>query len=115
MDINLSKGLIQAKEEHPDFEIDEKFLFDFGKELESFFLAEDKEKAAERIDRKFALMVSKVFTELTISTIPFDSKESLYFLMMGDYYRFALEKKLSSLMESFGAYLTMRYVVFALK
>lgn len=114
MDIDVSKGLTKAKEENPDFEADEDFLFDLGKDLEIFFLSHSDKERVLKIDDSFSLLVSKVFTSLSVSTIPFESPKDLYFLMMSDYYRFCHEKKLSCLMEAYSAYLTFKSDIFHL-
>lgn len=112
MVISVSEILKEKKEKHPDFKPDEEFLFELGKDLEIFFLSHDDAEKAKRIDDKFALLISKVFTDLSVSTIPFESERKLYFHMMEAYYQFASEEKLSSLMDAYSSYLTFRYDVF---
>ena len=114
MDIDVSKDLGKAKEGSPDFHENEEFLFNLGKDLEIFFLYHNDPNKIHDIDDSFALLISKVFTSLSVSTIPYESEKKLYFLMMSDYYRFCFEKKLSCLMEAYSAYLTFKYDIFRL-
>ena len=111
MNVDLTSFLIEKKKERPEFVPDETFLLDLGKEL-SMVYPNDGSADYGKIEDGFHLLISRVFDHLSMATLPFDSKEGLYFLMMQRFYQFAREKKLSALLESYACYLTFRKDVY---
>lgn len=111
MNVDLTSFLVAKKKENPDFSPDDAFLLDLGKELSKVY-PKDGQADYGKIEDGFHLLISKVFDHLSMATLPFDSKEGLYFLMMQRFYQFAREKKLSALLESFACYLTFRKDVY---
>ena len=112
MEIDLTFKLKKIKDQFPCFDITDDFLFDLGKRIESVYPRNDQ--VMDSVEKDFMILVSKVFPSLSISTIPFDSTNSLYYLMIQRYYEFVREQKLSSLMEAFVCFMTFKKDVYHL-